>query len=88
MLYDPIEVIWKEKTPFEATTGRIVFICPSSGFGFPGCFLARKVNARSSVNCPLFHLIVNLISVIDMALGQSGHWLETRAGTGGTATLS
>ena len=48
VLCDPIDLIWREGTPFEAMTGRTAFI-------------DGKVNARRFVYRPRYHLIITLL---------------------------
>ena len=61
VLCDPIDLIWRKRTPFEAMTGRTA---PSSDgllaevfWDFLGC----KANARRSVHSPQDHFIIILI---------------------------
>ena len=54
-------------------------------------FLSFKANARRSVHSPQDHFIITLslaTDVTDVTFGVSGHWLGTRTGAGGTATVT
>ena len=88
VLCDPTDLIWWEKTPFEAMTGRTAL---SSDGLLAEVFLGCKANARRSVYSPRIISLSPLslaTDVTDATLGSSGLWLGTRTGAGGTATLS
>ena len=58
VLCDPIDLIWRKGTPFDAMTGRTA---PSSDGLLAGVFLGYKANARRSLHSPQDHSIITLI---------------------------
>ena len=61
MLCDPIDLIWREGTPFEAITGRTDFIDGLLAEVFRGFSLAYELSARRSEHSPWYHLITTLV---------------------------
>ena len=60
VLCDPTYLVWRKRTPLEAMIGRIAIIDRLLA-RFSGVFLSLKVNARISVHCPRYHLIITLM---------------------------
>ena len=82
-LYDHTDLIWRSRVPYEAMTDRTAFIDSLLAEVF-----RSKVNARIFVHSPGIISLSLLSLVTDVTLGVSSHWLGTRAGAGGTATLA
>ena len=89
VLWDPTDLIWKKKTPFEAMAGRTA----SSSDGLLAEMFSSAIRQMPGDLCtaPGIILLSPLslaTDAIDVTLGVSGLWLGTRTGAGGTATLA
>ena len=88
LLCDPTDLIWRQRTPFEAITGRTVPSQPLAEvfLGFSSAVWQMPGNLCTAPRIISLSPLSLATDVTDATLGASGLWLGTRTGAGGTAT--